>query len=109
VNDLKDHINNSYYIENPLAPSFLERLEGNLTGGNNVAGIESIINYLEIENALGPENVFSSRSVVDYEYFKGSNNPTNNYVSMGLPAWFKLDSDHESTYGVSGGVPIPLP
>lgn len=40
--NLQSHINGSYYLATPLAPSFLQRFENNITP--NIYGIESIVN-----------------------------------------------------------------
>jgi len=89
--NLKIHVNNSYYIESNTAPSFLMRLEGNLS--NSVYGIESLVNLEEFQAQEVP---IKSRSVVDYIYF--GDQTTENYNIQDMPSWFKLDEEHLETY-----------
>lgn len=93
IDNLKIHLNNSYYIESNSAPSFLMRLEGNLS--NSSFGIESLVN-LEEFSRQGLQTY--SKSSVDYIYF--GNRSVNScivnetYVD-GAFQWFRLDSDAE--------------
>ncbi|MBU4493274.1 MAG: hypothetical protein KKA61_02795 [Nanoarchaeota archaeon] len=89
--NLKTHVNNSYYIESDTAPSFLMRLEGNLS--NSLYGIESLVNLEEFQAQEVP---IRDRSVVDYIYF--GNQTTENYNIQDMPSWFKLDEEHLETY-----------
>lgn len=89
--NLKIHVNNSYYIESDTAPSFLMRLEGNLS--SSVYGIESLVN---LEKFQAQEVPIRSRSVVDYIYF--GDQSTTNYNIKNMPSWFKLDEEHLGTY-----------
>ena len=89
--NLKIHVNNSYYIESDTAPSFLMRLEGNLS--DSVYGIESLVN---LEKFQAQEVPIRSRSVVDYIYF--GDQSTENYNIKDMPSWFKLDWEHLGTY-----------
>jgi hypothetical protein len=82
------HVNNSYYYANPAAPSFLQRLSGNLTNESNGNGIESFVNLQKIQ-AQGV-SIDSGKSTVDYIYF-GSSDPAY-YTVTGMPAWFKMDN-----------------
>ena len=88
IGNLPDHVENSYYIAHSDAPSFLNRLEGNLSDDAN--GIESLV-YLP--RLPSPE----IKSCVDYIYFS-TDNPATSGVS-GMPSWFKLDTPHLSVYG----------
>jgi len=58
------HVNNSYFIHNPNAPIFLQRLNGDYRTNFSITGngIESILNTTL-------ENTFNSS--IDYLYFKG--------------------------------------
>ncbi|MBU4284457.1 MAG: hypothetical protein KJ968_05080 [Nanoarchaeota archaeon] len=89
--NLKTHVNNSYYIESDTAPSFLMRLEGNLS--NSLYGIESLVN---LEEFRAQEVPIRDRSVVDYIYF--GDQTTTNYNIKDMPSWFKLDEEHLETY-----------
>ncbi|MBU1204702.1 MAG: hypothetical protein KKE93_02220 [Nanoarchaeota archaeon] len=89
--NLKTHVNNSYYIESDTAPSFLMRLEGNLS--NSLYGIESLVNLEEFQAQEVP---IRDRSVVDYIYF--GDQTTTNYNIKDMPSWFKLDEEHLETY-----------
>ncbi|MFQ5531802.1 MAG: hypothetical protein ACE5ES_04265, partial [Candidatus Nanoarchaeia archaeon] len=94
VTNLLDHVNKGYYAENIDAPSFLKRLEGDLTA--DVNGIESFVNTPEFSVQGLP--VDSTKSVIDHVYFdtQGSFGST----VPGMPSWFKIDNSHRSKYGV---------
>ena len=89
--NLKTHVNNSYYIESNTAPSFLMRLEGNLS--NSTYGIESLVN---LEKFQAQEVPIRDRSVVDYIYF--GDQATTNHNIQDMPSWFKLDGGHLGKY-----------
>lgn len=93
VSNLMDHVNSSNYIASTLAPSFLDRLEGNLEA--DVNGIESLV-YLPKLSSQGLST--KEKSVVDYIYFS-EDNPTSYHVE-GMPSWFKIDSAHIEVYGI---------
>tara|TARA_Y100000310_G_scaffold336147_1_gene419961 strand:+ start:202 stop:1110 length:909 start_codon:yes stop_codon:yes gene_type:complete len=86
--NMLDHAQNSYYTNTSEAPSFIDRLEGNLIS-NNLNGIESF--------AVPTLPAKSGISIADHDYF--SDNAGNQQVS-GLPAWFLLDSEHCTIYNV---------
>ncbi len=91
---LMNHIENSYYINNTLAPSFLMRFSGNLS--SSVYGIESIVNPEEMSAQLGS---YKTRSLIDYIYF--GNQTTTDYCSFqNMTYWFRLDDDHLEIYQV---------
>jgi len=91
------HVNNHYYSANPFAPSFLKRLEGNLSADIN--GIESFVKVPDLSQQGLPT---SEKSTIDYIYFS-SDNPTYYSVS-GMQSWFKIDNqdNHTEKYNVSG-------
>jgi len=93
VSNLLSHVNNGYYAENSFAPSFLKRLEGNLSADKN--GIESFVNLLEFSQQGIPT---LEKSCIDYIYFS-SNNPLY-YNIAGMPSWFKIDYEdgHQEKY-----------
>jgi len=93
INNLMRHTNQSYYIPNSDAPSFLMRLQGNL--GSSSAGIERLVNVQALQDA---GFVGNGRSVVDHIYF-GSGSVTT-YNIDGAPSWFKIDEDHLELYEV---------
>jgi len=92
--NLSKHSENSYYFSNSNAPSFLNRLTGDLSADEN--GVESLVNLQELSQR--GINVID-KSVVDYIYFS-SNNPSSCFI-QGMPSWFKLDLDHLETYNSS--------
>lgn len=94
VDNLMIHANNSYYISNASAPSFLMRFEGNL--GNSSNGIESLVNLAEFQQQ---GLALKDRSVVDYIYF--GTKATANYRINATPEWFKIDSGHLNLYQVA--------
>lgn len=85
------HSQKGEYINSSLAPSFIDRLEGNLQPNPN--GIESLV-YIPELSSQGIS--IYDKSIVDYIYFS-STNPPASQVS-GMPSWFKLDAEHLSTY-----------
>jgi hypothetical protein len=95
VDNLLDHIDNSYYTFNENAPSFLMRFENNL--GSSQYGIESLVNLIEL-NELGLA-VFNDSSIVDYSYWEGADN--GDYRVNSTPSWVKLDNAHRAKYNVT--------
>lgn len=93
VSNLLNHVNQGYYSENSDAPSFLKRLEGDLSSDSN--GIESFVDLQEL-SAQGIST--QDKTVVDHIYFSTSN-PSASTVS-GMPAWFKIDDVHRTKYQV---------
>jgi len=82
---LQLHAENTFYLANIDAPSFLDRLEGNIAV-SNTNGIESL--------AVPKLSSISGRSIVDHEYFSG----TGGSQVSGMPIWFIIDSEHQSIY-----------
>ena len=95
VSNLKDHVENSYYIASTKAPSFIDRLQGISSADEN--GIESLV-YIPRLNSQGITP--KQKTVVDYIYFS-SNNPTSYQIS-GMPSWFRIDNEHLNDYEVQG-------
>ena len=98
VSNLLSHIQNEYYSNNSNAPSFLKRLEGDLSADEN--GIESFVNT----NRLAQEGLpVSDKTKIDYIYFNNGLNPVDYHVT-GMPAWFTIDDQngHLEKYQVSG-------
>ena len=93
VTNLTLHLNNRRYINSTSAPSFLNRLEGNIT--SNQYGVESLV-YLPDLASQGI--TIKDKSIVDYIYFS-DNDPSSNKVQS-MPSWFKLDTSHHQIYGV---------
>jgi hypothetical protein len=96
VSNLTKHLENSFYTESSIAPSFLKRIRGDLSA--DPQGIESLV-YLPDLSAQGIE--VNDKTCVDYIYFDPSNEPTS-YKIQGMSSWFKLDDNHLSIYNVSG-------
>jgi len=94
--NLKTHINNSWYIESVLAPSFIMRFSGNLNA--SLYGIESVVNIVDLQ-ASAPEYYESSTSTIDYQYF-GNLTISNCQVNETLTEidWFRLDAPHLIIY-----------
>ena len=90
--NLNNEVEQMYYREDPYAPSYLQRLEGQFNASSKY-GIASIVN-LDALNAQGL-SVYTDRSVIDAYYFSGRN-ATNWCPHRGspLPSWFKIDNDH---------------
>ncbi|MBI2124748.1 hypothetical protein HYT92_03070, partial [Candidatus Pacearchaeota archaeon] len=94
VQNLLKHANNSYYIANNDAPTFLMRFEGDL--GNSTYGVESLVNLEEFQQQ---GLVLKDRSIVDHIYFGTKN--TINYRINATPEWFKIDQEHLGVYQVT--------
>ncbi len=94
VSNLSIHLANSYYTASSLAPSFLQRLEGDFTASEN--GIESLV-YLPALSSQGIE--VKNKCIVDYIYFS-TQDPSPLYRVTGMQSWFKLDEAHRDVYGV---------
>ncbi|MBS3087702.1 hypothetical protein J4226_03845 [Candidatus Pacearchaeota archaeon] len=99
--NLTDHFRNSFYKTSTSGPSFLMRLEGNLSSDPN--GIESLVNPQTLANA-GISAKY--KSVVDYIYFS-----TDNPTKYSVPAVSNLilddEDNHLTTYNVSS-VAVPI-
>lgn len=93
VTNLTAHATNYYYTSSSLAPSFLNRLSGNMTADQN--GIESLIN---LQDLASKGISVKDKTIVDYIYFS-SDNPSSSHI-IGTPSWFKLDQPHLAVYGV---------
>ena len=95
VANLKRHANVSYYVASNYSPSYLMRLEGNMSP--SPFGIESLVNVEEFEaNGVATPD----RSIVDAVYF--GNISTTDFHINDTPSWFKIDSDRLEMYGVEG-------
>ncbi|MFH1915727.1 MAG: hypothetical protein ABIJ21_00540 [Nanoarchaeota archaeon] len=98
---LQYHLNNSFYTNSSLAPSFIMRFENDLSPDPN--GIESLVN-LQVLADQGWVISTNNRSVVDYIYFG-----TEDYDSycdiqnmIFIPDnWFILDKNHSDIYQVN--------
>ena len=97
IDDLKDFLNSTRYRAYSSAPSFLMRLEGNLSSSSY--GIETLVNTNELSFL---ELTVYDRSSVDYIYF-GSQSTTDykihNITDVYMPG-FRLDDDHVDEYNV---------
>ena len=94
--NLQMHLNNSYYVESPDAPSFLMRLSGNFS--SSPYGIESLVNLNEFIEQGIPVN---TRSSVDYIYFSDIEHTANRIKGMsdtGKWSWFRLDTGSLARY-----------
>lgn len=89
------HVDGRYYAANPNAPSFLKRLEGNLSADAN--GIESFVYIPDFSSQRLP---IYDKSVIDYIYFSSENPPAHSVPRIPY-SWFKIDSEdnHTQKYG----------
>ncbi len=98
VTNLKDHVNKGYYAENTYAPSFLKRLEGDLSSDPN--GIESFVNIDELRIQDVP---VMTKSCIDYIYFTEID--IHHSGVFGMQSWFRIDDTepvrHHIKYQVS--------
>jgi hypothetical protein len=98
--NLTNHFQNSLYVTSTSAPSFLMRLQGDMSASPN--GIESLVNPQELSTA-GLSVKY--KSVVDYIYFSTSN--PSKFTVPSVPNLILDDeNNHLTIYNVSG-VAIP--
>ncbi|MDP3027777.1 MAG: hypothetical protein Q8N63_08795, partial [Nanoarchaeota archaeon] len=90
--DLLLHAENSYYVSNPNdAPSFLQRLQGDLYPDPNHNGIESLVNVHELSlQGTQPKD----KCIIDYIYFS----PTTPEITYTSNGWIKLCGDYSGRY-----------
>lgn len=93
--NLKSHFENSYYKASASAPSFLNRLQGNLNPNQN--GIESLVNPQKLTDA-GIDVKY--KSVVDYIYFS-SYDPQKYKISPVNNLILDNEDNHLEIYNVS--------
>jgi len=94
-----EHFDAKTFVQNPSAPSFLQRLEGNL--GSSPNGIETLVDTNELD--IYGEDVKNTSSV-DYIYFgnqSGKIYSIHNITDKGNP-FFRLDKEHVAVYNVNG-------
>ena len=87
TSNLQAHTEKSYYLAWSTAPSFLMRLEGNLSG--SPYGIESLINLQTLIDQGGDAE---ERSAVDHIYW--SNKSVTSYNINNMPSWFMMDDEY---------------
>ncbi len=94
--NLKAHIDNGFYTENPDAPNFLMRFEGNFSASPQ--GIESIVHLGKFQQqGLS----ISLKSGIDHVYFGDAITPI--YTVSGVyTSWFRIDANHVDKYQVGG-------
>ena len=90
VTNLTLHLNGQYYTQHDDAPSFLQRIEGNLSADPEGNGIESFVRFPD-----------EDKTAIDFIYFSPTNNPSPTHSVWGMPAWFRIDDAHVEKYQVS--------
>jgi len=99
LTNLSLHFNRGYFAANSNAPSFLKRLEGNMSADPN--GIESFVDTrLLPSNIVNEYDPASTKSVIDYIYFDKTN-PTSGSAVSGMPSVFRIDNAHRAKYQLS--------
>ena len=93
------HVNNSYYSNfSNAAPSFLDRIQGNIASSSPY-GIESFVNLL----GLSQQGISTKdKTTTDHIYFSTSS-PSARKL-QGMPSWFKIDNQNnrETRYNTAG-------
>lgn len=97
--NLMNLTNNSYYIQDPLAPSFIMRLKGNFSS-SSCCGIQSLVNIPNL--MLQGVTYDSSKSIVDYILFSNITGYDNVSCAHNTTSWFKIDENHSVQYEVDG-------
>ncbi|MCK4650319.1 hypothetical protein KAT36_03740 [Candidatus Pacearchaeota archaeon] len=96
--NLTTHFQNSLYKTSISAPSFLMRLQGNLSASPN--GIESLVNPQKL---IDQDVTVKYKSVIDYIYFSTSD-PTKYTVPSVSNLILDNQNNHLAIYNVSGVV-----
>lgn len=96
INQLKRHLNYSFYKESITSPDFLMRMNGNYS--NSTFGIESLVNVNDFTLQGLIPNI---KSNVDYLYL-GNQSPiiclVNQTIEDPAFSWFRLDDGHLGNY-----------
>lgn len=87
---LLEHVDMGYYKRSEYAPSFLMRLEGNLS--HSTMGIESIVDLRRFE-AIGIST--KNKSVIDHIYFSDQDPET--WVINNTYSWLRIDNQSQTT------------
>lgn len=107
TDNLVDYINDTYYIANTNAPSFLMRFKNDLSP--SPYGIESIVN-LGLLGSIQGFTIIENKTVVDYLYFNSTINTTDYCNVENLiftPDWFVIDSNHINIYELNNLTKTP--
>ncbi len=90
TNGLLNHLDNSYYTDSNISPSYLQRLEGSL--GPSQHGIESLVDLQEFSQleSYGVE-LKDDCSIVDFVYFDNNCENITSYLINNTYSWFRLD------------------
>lgn len=96
TSNLSLHTINSYYLSSTEAPSFLDRLQGDVNS-ESIQGIESLVNLAELNSKGIP---IKEKSIVDHIYFSSENPSLCTLNVSGIPTWFRMDEDHSFIYPV---------
>lgn len=96
VDNLVEHLNGSYYVISNYSPTYLMRMQGDLS--SSPLGIESLVNLETLETqGITTE----SKSTVDAVYFSASTPPDHRINKT--PSWFRLDDTRlDVVYGADG-------
>jgi len=88
VTNILDHIEKGYYINSTDGPSFLMRLEGNLS--SSIYGVESLINLQKVSDQ---GFTIEEKSVRDHVYFSEENPDIFCDESNVFPSWFRIEDE----------------
>lgn len=95
MSNLIDHIESSLYAENTDAPSFLKRLEGDLSASEH--GIECMVNLKKLSDQAIDIN--STASIIDHEYWQDG--ADGDYRINRTDDWVVIDAAHRAKYNVT--------
>jgi len=101
TDNFMEHIYEGYYIQNSNAPSFLQRMENNLSASEN--GIESILDLEELFQRSLP--VLKDTSIIDYQYWNGGGSFL--YRINDTPSWVIISQSHLVNYGLENFAYLP--
>ncbi|MFH1174515.1 MAG: hypothetical protein V1725_05235 [archaeon] len=97
--NLRLFLNGSYYHENPDAPSYLMRFEGNIS--SSPFGIESFVYLPSLDESL----ISRDYSIADYLYFTNTSTANDRCQVQNMhytDDWFRIDQGHFAYYGMTG-------
>lgn len=98
IDDLNDHLAQSYYIQSTHAPSFLQRFENDLTP--SIHGIESVVSIQSISDQ--DIIVYPERVKIDYIYFNNiAGDKRCNFEDVDQDIYFIIPSNRLGLYGLN--------
>jgi len=99
VNNIIDQLERGCYFSVDKGPTFLDRLENNLTSDAASSGLARFLDLRQV-----PPNLQEEKSALDFVYWNQSASYGGDQRVKGVTnyySWFRLDQDHSSKWGLS--------